>query len=183
MRGERVAEGVARHALADPRAPRRLVTHAIQHRRIRMPAPAIPGGVAPHHHGAKQKLKRQLVPGPRTLVFQRIGDRRIPTPPRHVRPPPTLDELDLLPESLVKALRQHDHAVFVPLGRADDNLRPSQVDIPDPQRANLADPHARPVQQLRHQPVDAPRRDRFDHAPHLLDRQYRRHARNAPRPL
>jgi len=81
------------------------------------------------------------------------------------------------PQGLPQACRQHRNAVLPALAVADRDLLIIEIHVLDPELEAFAQPQTRSVQQTGHQPlrpVQAPKE-----CPHLLDRQYHRHAHRA----
>ncbi len=65
------------------------------------------------------------------------------------------DRPEVLPELLGDRRRQHGSPVLVSLAGPDRNLPAFEVDVLDPQPQALHDTHPGPVEQSRHQFVDA----------------------------
>src|SRR5438045_1443988 len=73
------------------------------------------------------------------IVHHRAAHRhRHPATPRLVPAPQRLHTSDLRGEPIVQRGGQHDATVPVALAGADDDLRATEVNISDPQRAALA---------------------------------------------
>ena len=125
---------------------------------------------------ACQDAREQVRPAPvplrvRHLVRLAEADRGVAAATLEVVHVHPLDPVGLPPQPLHKAAWHHDQRVSVSLGPPHQNLPAVEVQVPQPQRAALADPHARaveqPGQQLRNEGPHRP-----DDLPHLVDAQH-----------
>ena len=159
--------------LTPPRAP---CDRTVERGAVGMPAPAVPRGIAPHQGRGEKELPRKLSLRRRAFMGDRRCDRRIARTARKVGAPPLSCLRRLAGQRLAQPLRQHHDSVFITLARADDNLRPAEVDIAHPQGAALRDAQSAPVEDFGHQTVRGGGRDFRQYALDLGDRKHGRHA-------
>jgi hypothetical protein len=149
--GEGVAEGVAGDALGDGGAACGGDDGAVEGGGVGVPSGGAAGLVAAEDGGGEDELPGEFVTGTGALVAEGVGDGGVAAAAGDVAAPLGLDGVDLGVEALMEGGGEHDDAVLIALGGADDNLRPAEVDIPDAEGAGLADAHAGAVEQLDHE--------------------------------